>query len=129
MCMEISVNQKIRQILSENRYTQNQFAKEIGMNPTTLGRQLKGEQTMSASLIESFLMVFPDVSAEWLLRDEGDSSKSRQAEKENALYGDAFVAEQMHDSNSDTSLWKARYEELEKRYEQLIGVLGKGGVG
>lgn len=127
MYMEGNVNQKIKQILTENRYTQNQFAKEIGMNPTTLGRQLKGEQTMSASLIESFLSVFPDVSAEWLLRDEGGSSKSREAKKEHILLGGSIAAEEIH-VNSDAALWKARYEELEKRYDQLIGVLGKGGV-
>lgn len=128
MCMESNVNQKIKQILTENRYTQNQFAKEIGMNPTTLGRQLKGEQSMSASLIESFLAVFPDVSAEWLLRDEGISSKSVQEKKERALSGN-MASEEIHvASNAEAELWKARYEELEKRYDQLIGVLGKGGV-
>ena len=127
--MDGSVNQKIKQILTENRYTQNQFAKEIGMNPTTLGRQLKGEQTMSASLLESFLAIFPDVSADWLLRDEGISSKSLQAKKEQVISGGNMAAEEVHvNTNSDAALWKARYEELEKRYDQLIGVLGKGGV-
>lgn len=125
--MEGNVNQKIKQILTENRYTQNQFAKEIGMNPTTLGRQLKGEQAMSASLIEKFLVVFPDVSAEWLLRDEGDSSKSREAKKEHVLLGGSIAAEEIH-VYSDAAIWQARYEELEKRYNQLIDVLGKGGV-
>lgn len=128
--MESNVNQKIKQILTENRYTQNQFAKEIGMNPTTLGRQLKGEQSMSASLVEGFLAVFPDVSAEWLLRDEGISSKSVQAKKEQVLSGGIIAAEELHvKSDAEAALWKARYEELEKRYDQLIGVLGKGGLG
>ena len=46
------------------------------MNQTTLGRQLKGEQALSAKLIEGFLHVFPDISAEWLLRGEGEMYKS-----------------------------------------------------
>lgn len=30
------------------------------------------------------------------------------------------------DSHQDDSVWKAKYEELEKRYDQLLSILGGG---
>lgn len=38
------------------------------------------------------------------------------------------VVETIHSKESDTddSVWKAKYEELEKRYDQLLSILGGG---
>ena len=74
--MESLIIQRISSILDHNKITKQNLANEINMNQTTLGRQLKGEQALSAKLIEGFLHVFPDISAEWLLRGEGEMYKS-----------------------------------------------------
>jgi hypothetical protein len=39
-----------------------------------------------------------------------------------------YAAEAIHPNESDTddSIWKAKYEELEKRYDQLLSILGGG---
>ena len=74
--MESLIIQRISSILDHNKVTKQNLANEINMNQTTLGRQLKGEQALPAKLIEGFLHVFPDISAEWLLRGEGEMYKS-----------------------------------------------------
>lgn len=126
--MEVGVNQKIKGVLDENQLSITAFAKKIGMQQVTCNRQLKGEQAVSLTLIQGFLTSFPNISAEWLLRGEGEREKGAvhkpyeiPEEKEEV----AMAAEPIMPMDYDAALWKARYEELEKRYNQLIGVLGK----
>lgn len=87
--MESLIIQRISSILDHNKVTKQNLANEINMNQTALGRQIKGEQALSAKLIEGFLHVFPDISAEWLLRGEGDMYKSNSGSPqfEAASYG------------------------------------------
>ena len=77
---------------------------------------------MSSKVIEGVLSVFPDVSAEWLLRGKGEMLISEQptlAKMQDTKGRESDVVE--HDS-----VWKAKYEELEKRYDQLLSILGGG---
>lgn len=95
------------------------------MNQSTVLRQVKGEQTLSSTLVENFLKAYPKESAEWLMRGvEVDKTAEYIAEKTNV----DCVAETIHSKESDTddSAWKAKYEELEKRYDQLLSILGGG---
>ncbi len=70
--MEVTVSQKIRGVLMERNISVAQFAKTINMQQVTCNRQLKDEQPVSLKLLEGFLSAYPDVSAEWLLRNKGD---------------------------------------------------------
>lgn len=132
--MEECVNQKIKSFLVEKQLSITAFAKMIGMQQVTCNRQLKGEQAVSLTLIQGFLSAFPEVSAEWLLRGEGEREKSSSVSPSPKPYEfpeeePVMAAEEIHVRNTpDADPWRIRYEELEKRYEQLIGVLGKGGV-
>lgn len=105
----MTVLQRVNYIIDNSDKTKNFVANEIGMSTTTVWRQLKGEQALSAKLIEGILKSYPDVSAEWLLRGKGDMK---------------FCVNEK-DADSD-STWKAKYEELEKRYDQLLSILGGG---
>lgn len=134
MCMEQTVLQRIKAVLEDSGKTRNSLANEIGMSPTTVWRQLKGEQAVSLTLIQGFLQAFPEVSAEWLLRGDGEMEKVAEASPKPYVVPDeedvpTMAAEPLAvRSTSEYDLLKARYDELEKRYDQLIGVLGKGGV-
>ena len=134
MCMEQTVLQRIKAVLEDSGKTRNSLANEIGMSPTTVWRQLKGEQAVSLTLIQGFLQAFPEVSAEWLLRGDGEMEKVAEASEKPHVIPDeedvpTMAAEPLAvRSTSEYDLLKARYDELEKRYDQLIGVLGKGGV-
>lgn len=110
--MEMTVLQRVNYIIDNFGKTKNYFANEIGMSGTTVWRQLKGEQALSSKLIEGILTAYPEVSAEWLLRGTGDIR----------LENEAGIAETQN--NESDSIWKAKYEELEKRYDQLLSILG-----
>ena len=130
--MEISIEQRVKLYLEQVGVTPNRLANMLEMVPSTVNRQLKGEQALSAKLIQGFLQAFPEVSAEWLLRGDGEMEKVAEASPKPYVVPDeedvpTMAAEPLAvRSTSEYDLLKARYEELEKRYDQLIGVLGKG---
>lgn len=132
--MEISIEQRVKLYLEQVGVTPNRLANMLEMVPSTVNRQLKGEQALSAKLIQGFLQAFPEVSAEWLLRGDGEMEKVAEASEKPHVIPDeedvpTMAAEPLAvRSTSEYDLLKARYDELEKRYDQLIGVLGKGGV-
>ena len=74
--MKSIVVQQIRKLLKQRRISITSLSKEIGIPQSTLNRQLNVDNTISISTIESLLSYFSDVSAEWLLRGEGNMLKS-----------------------------------------------------
>ena len=120
--MEVSVIERINVVLKHFCKTPNGLANMLEMIPSTVNRQLKGDQALSSKVIEGVLSVFPDVSAEWLLRGKGEmliSELTTLAKMQDTKGRESDVVE--HDS-----VWKAKYEELEKRYDQLLSILGGG---
>lgn len=119
--MESLVAQRIKSVLETKQISIAAFSKMIGMQQVTCNRQLRGDQAVSLGLIEGFLKEFDEISAEWLFRGKGN----RVVEDSSV-----FVAEpepEYHKVGNDLlddSVWKAKYEELEKRYDQLLSILG-----
>ena len=126
--MEITVCQRIKAYIDDNQISLNALAKTLKMNQSTVLRQVKGEQTLSSNLVENFLQAYPDVSAEWLMRgiEPMDLGKTAEyvAEKTNISYAAESI--RSNESDMNDSVWKAKYEELEKRYDQLLSILGGG---
>lgn len=121
--MEGVVAQRIKSVLESKQISIAAFAKMIGMQQVTCNRQIRGDQAVSLGLIEGFLKEFSEISAEWLLRGKGN-----QVVKEPSF----LVAEpkpeyrEVKNDLLDDSVWHAKYEELEKRYDQLLSILGSG---
>ena len=113
--METTVAQRIKSILNDNQISIAAFAKMIGMLQVTCNRQIRGDQAVSLAMIEGFLHVFPDISAEWLLRGEGEMYKSNS--------GSAQV-EAIVTSSQDESIWKAKYEAIKECYDTLASNIG-----
>ena len=127
--MEVSVIERINVILKHFCKTPNGLANMLEMIPSTVNRQLKGDQALSSKVIEGVLSVFPDVSAEWLLRGKGEMLISEQttlAKMQDTKGRESDVVE--HDS-----VWKAKYEAIKDCYDMLVsnigGVIGKRSVG
>lgn len=112
--MESIVAQRIKSVLDDKQISIAAFAKRIGMQQVTCNRQLRGDQAVSLVLLDAFLQEFSNISAEWLLRGRGEM----------LLDAEANVGLQVP-ADSD-SVWHARYDELEKRYDQLLAILGGG---
>lgn len=113
--METTVAQRIKSILNDNQISIAAFAKMIGMLQVTCNRQIRGDQAVSLAMIEGFLHVFPDISAEWLLRGEGEMCKSNS--------GSAQVEATVIPSQ-DESIWKAKYEAIKECYDILASNIG-----
>lgn len=131
--MELTAYQRIKAYIDDNRISLNSLVKTLNMNQSTVLRQVKGEQTLSSTLIENFLKAYPDVSAEWLMRGVGTMyHKEVDDEEVSCMAAEEPKHDIIHevmpkqDSHQDDSVWHAKYEELEKRYDQLLSILGGG---
>lgn len=127
--MEVTIYQRIMLILDDKQVSVNALSKLVEMSQTTLNTQLKGERALSANVVAKVLSVFPDVSAEWVIRGVG-TMYHKEGDADDVSY---MVAEEPkhevmpeQESHQDDSVWKAKYEELEKRYDQLLSILGGG---
>ena len=125
--MEVTIYQRIMLILDDKQVSVNALSKLVGMSQTTLNTQLKGERALSANVVAKVLSVFHDVSAEWVIRGVG-TMYHKEGDEDYVSY---MVAETPHraepnieEYHHDDSVWKAKYEELEKRYDQLLSILG-----
>lgn len=126
--MEITVYQRIKAYIDDNRISLNALAKTLNMNQSTVLRQVKGEQTLSSTLVENFLKAYPDVSAEWLMRGVGTMYSNQDADDLSYMVAETphRVEPKIEEYHQDDSVWKAKYEELEKRYDQLLSIFGGG---
>lgn len=126
--MEVTIYQRVKLVLEDKSISVNALSKQINVAQATLNPQLRGDRTLAANIVEKILTAFPDVSAEWLMRGIGtmyhkdgvDDSPYMLAETPH--HDEPMVAE----THQDDSVWKAKYEELEKRYDQLLSILGGG---
>ncbi len=121
--MESIVAQRIKSVLESKQISIAAFAKMIGMQQVTCNRQIRGDQAVSLGLIEGFLKEFSEISAEWLIRGKGN-----QVVEEPSFLVAEPKSEYREVKNDllDDSVWHAKYEELEKRYDQLLSILGGG---
>lgn len=126
--MEITIYQRIMLILDDKQVSVNALSKLVEMSQTTLNTQLKGERALSANVVAKALSVFPDVSAEWVIRGVGTMyHKEGDGEEVSYMVAEEPKHEVLGDEvPQDDSVWKAKYEELEKRYDQLLSILGGG---
>lgn len=67
---------RIRKIVDEKANgNKKEFSSIINIVQVTFNRYMNG-RTPSYEVIDSILRAFPDISAEWLLRGEGEMKKS-----------------------------------------------------
>lgn len=124
--MESTVSQRIKEYVDVKHISLNALAKTLNMNQSTVLRQVKGEQTLSSTLVENFLIAYPEVSAEWLLRGCGDMVLGKSAANITAISANEPSLATDPVQVESEYIWQAKYEELEKRYDQLLSILGGG---
>lgn len=126
--MEATIYQRVKLILEDKSISVNALSKQINVAQATLNPQLRGDRTLAANIVEKILTAFPDVSAEWLMRGIGTMYSNQDADDSSYMVAETPHHEEpkIEESHQDDSVWKAKYEELEKRYDQLLSVLGGG---
>lgn len=70
-----AVLQRVRELARYYNLSDNAFAKKIGIPQATLSGWYNLGRTPSMDMITTLLCVFPNLSAEWLLRGEGKMFK------------------------------------------------------
>lgn len=113
--MENLITQRVREFLSYNSISINSLAKQINVAQATLNPQLRGDRTLAANIVVKILDAFPDISAEWLLRGEGEMYKSNSGSAQN----EAAIT-----PSQDESIWKAKYEAIKECYDTLASNIG-----
>lgn len=126
--MEATIYQRVKLILEDKSISVNALSKQINVAQATLNPQLRGDRTLAANIVEKILTAFPDVSAEWLIRGIGTMYSNQDADDSSYMVAETPHHEEpkIEESHQDDSVWKAKYEELEKRYDQLLSILGGG---
>ncbi len=126
--MEVTIYQRVKLILEDKSISVNALSKQINVAQATLNPQLRGDRTLAANIVEKILTAFPDVSAEWLMRGIGTMYSNQDADDSSYMVVETPHHEEpkIEESHQDDSVWKAKYEELEKRYDQLLSILGGG---
>ena len=72
----MTIKERLQQVLSTNRSNPTQLAKAFKVNQKTLNSQINGDTAVSASTLSLILDAF-DISAEWLMRGEGDMLRTQ----------------------------------------------------
>lgn len=126
--MEATIYQRVKLVLGDKSISVNALSKQINVAQATLNPQLRGDRTLAANIVEKILTAFPDVSAEWLMRGIGTMYSNQDADDSSYMVAETPHHEEpkKEESHQDDSVWKAKYEELEKRYDQLLSILGGG---
>lgn len=73
--MQSGIIQRIREIIDSYGLSVSSFAKKVGVVQATLNRQLTGENSLSLDTVNAILYCCQEISAEWLLRGEGEMIK------------------------------------------------------
>ena len=114
--MEHLITQRVREFLTINSISVNSLAKQINVAQATLNPQLRGDRTLAANIVVKILETFPDISAEWLLRGEGEMYRDNSEQKKEISLTNP----------QDDSVWKAKYEAIKDCYDTLVSTLGTG---
>ncbi len=67
----MDILQRLKEVVTYSKLSIRAFAIKCGISQTTLDKQIKGLRSVSIETIMSVLYGFPEISAEWLMRGEG----------------------------------------------------------
>ena len=126
--METTIYQRVKLVLEDKSISVNALSKQINVAQATLNPQLRGDRTLAANIVAKILDAFPDVSAEWLMRGVGTMYSNQDTDDYSYMVAETphRLVPKIEDYHQDDSVWKAKYEELEKRYDQLLSIFGGG---
>jgi transcriptional regulator with XRE-family HTH domain len=113
--------ERIRAIAKEKSKSMASFSAAIGIPQPTLNNQMLGQRKISLETIYAILDTFPDVSAEWLLRGEGEMGKGEVSLEQSPLLekssGDeSLFFKKIIDEQLDTiKMLRAKVREYEEK--------------
>ena len=121
--MENAMLERLRGVRASKAKSVNNFAKLIGMSQTTVNGIMLGSRGVSVDIIVAVLTAFPDISAEWLMRGEGEMLRSEEA-AQNALILEETIAHYTSVVKSYEVLLANRDEQIRKLELELLQFKG-----
>lgn len=107
--MENTINQRIKEFINSIGMNDNQFAKSIGVTQSVISSMFLRNTEPSSKVLVAILNAYAELSAEWLLRGEGEMFKSKansiEGETGGKICGDFEV-----DENGYLKIIKLRHE-------------------
>ena len=107
----MEIVQRIKELVELKAKSKRDFASLIGMEQVTFNNYMIGKRGLSYEVIDAILDAFPEVSAEWLLRGEGEMLKGEDASID------------VHTS-ADSNLFKELYENAQLEIRKLNREIG-----
>lgn len=80
--METTINQRIKMIVDASGKAVNSYAAMIGVSQPTLKACIDGDNAPRFDTLQKILIANPMISAEWLMRGEGEMIKQNTASEQ-----------------------------------------------
>ncbi len=90
---------RIKKVISLKNFSLSRFADHIGVQRATISHILSGRNKASLEVVQKILDAFPEISAEWLVKGNGNMTKSAPN-----LFSDFESVEQMQPYTERKSL-------------------------
>ena len=75
--------ERLKEYIDSKGISVSAFEKSIGMSNASFGKSLKNKGAIGTDKLENILIVYPDLSPDWLLTGRGDMIKSNRTFPEN----------------------------------------------
>ena len=122
--LEKKVYERINQLIEKERITPRKLAETIGIGPQSVYNYLTGKQKAPMSFVMMILESFPDVSAEWLLRGNGEmllpQKKSPYLEMAERLHGTSLASEEEEDIIAQVNTLKNEQKLMQSQLDRII---------
>ena len=122
--LEKKVYERINQLMEKERITPRKLAETIGVGPQSVYNYLTGKQKAPMSFVMMILESFPDVSAEWLIRGNGEmllpSKKSPYLEMAERLRGTSLASEEEEDIIAQMNILKNEQKLMQSQIDRII---------
>lgn len=112
----MTIVERIEALKKSYGFNTRSLATKCGLNQPTLDRMLKGINAMNLNCVLSILENFPDISAEWLLRGDGEMLKSNNKANERVeklVDTIATLQDALNEKNKTVDILTKRIKELE----------------
>ena len=75
--------ERLKEYIDSKGISVSAFEKSIGMSNASFGKSLKNKGAIGTDKLENILIVYPDLSPDWLLTGRGEMIKSKRTFPEN----------------------------------------------
>lgn len=113
----MTMTSRLKEVISYSGKSLRGFAQQCGISQPTLDKQIKGVRGVSLETVMSVLSAYPEISAEWLLREQGEmfllSPEAREVDSIKKFTNVIGTVQEIIELKNE------RIQQLEERIKQL----------